>query len=100
MNSQNAGTNAEGSTPLHVMAILGDHQAIAMLMAAGATPDVADACGNTALHEAVLGRQAMAVQALLQAGANPHAINGDGQTPVSLAVSDGHQPVIDLLQVR
>ena len=88
---------AEGQTPLHWMAILGDHDAIQLLLQADAELNAQDALGNTALHKAVTSRQHTAVRALLAAGANADTKNNEGISPRRTAEMDGYRPNIELL---
>ena len=78
-----------GQTPLHWMAVLGDHKAIRLLLEAGAAIDAQDDQGNTALLQAVLDRQGTAARELRAAGADPHLPNHAGLTAAQAAMAFG-----------
>lgn len=79
-----------GETPLHLMASLGDDQAMELLLQAGADINALDSAGNTPLHAAVLQRQILAVRYLIACGADRSIRNVEGQTPRMLAETDGN----------
>jgi ankyrin repeat protein len=81
---------ALGRTPLHLAAMGGHTEFVAMLLARGAGIDTQDSLGNTALHYAMLHGHAETVAALLQAGARTDLRNNDGQTAYMMAYSQGH----------
>ena len=91
---------ANGETPLHWMATLGDSRGIELLIQAGAEVDAVDNNGTAPVHEAVAARQLAAVRALIGAGATPDLRNGEGKTPLEIAEEDGFQPVVELLRQR
>jgi len=88
---------ANGYTPLHWMAILGDVQGVSLLLEAGAAIDAADNEGNTPLHEAVRSRQHLVVRLLVDRGANKTLRNAPGYTAVELARRDGYAPTAEAL---
>lgn len=90
---------ADGESPLHWMATLGDDAGIRLLVDAGASVNAVDNFGNTPIHEAVLRRQVTAVKALLQGGAEVGLKNGVGLTPLDVANSDQYQPTISALKL-
>jgi ankyrin repeat protein len=59
--------------------------AIKVLLAAGANPNVKAPDGSTPLHQAVTARQVPIIQALVAAGAKLDAVNKDNLTPLLLA---------------
>ena len=76
-NLQDEGT---GSTPL-MQAILGQHpQQVALLLDAGADPDLADFKRDTPLHVAARTNAGATILSLLQHGAHPLAKNAGGAT--------------------
>jgi ankyrin repeat protein len=91
---------ADGESPMHWMATLGDPTGIHLLAAAGAAVNAVDKIGNTPLHEAVLRRQVTAMKALLERGADVALKNQAGMTPLDIAISDQYQPTISALQTR
>lgn len=88
----------DGKTPLHWMAILGDHQGIAILVKAGAVINTVDAMGSAAVHDAVINRQTTAVKKLIAFNADLSIKNSFGQTPMDISRSDGFQPIIDIFE--
>ena len=60
-------------------------EAIAVLLAAGANPNVKAPDGSTPLHQAVTARQVPIIRALAAAGAKLDAVNKDNLTPLQLA---------------
>ena len=91
---------ADGESPLHWMATLGDAEGIRLLIEAGANINATDDQGNTALHEAVARRQTFAAKMLIECGANMGIRNLAGQTPIDLARSDGFGPTVGLFQAE
>jgi hypothetical protein len=61
---------------------------IAVLIEAGADPNVTDGRGVAPLHRAARTRCAAAVKALLDAGADPRLANGNGSSPLLLATQN------------
>lgn len=59
--------------------------AVAVLLAAGADPNVKAPDGSTPLHQAVTAKQVPIVRALVAAGAKLDAVNKDNLTPLQLA---------------
>jgi uncharacterized protein len=59
--------------------------AIKLLLAAGANPNVKAPDGSTPLHQAVQEQQVPIIRALVAAGAKLDAVNKDNQTPLILA---------------
>jgi len=59
--------------------------AIKVLLAAGANPNIKTPDGATPLHQAVTARQVPIIQALVAAGAKLDAVNKDNLTPLLLA---------------
>jgi ankyrin repeat protein len=60
-------------------------EAVKVLLAAGANPNVKIPDGSTPLHQAVTARQVPIIQALVKAGAKLDAVNKDNLTPLLLA---------------
>ena len=62
--------------------------------------DAANDFGNTALHWAALGGHLETVRSLMDAGAAPALANQGDFVPLDLALSKGHQRVVDLFFER
>ena len=60
-------------------------EAVKVLLAAGANPNIKIPDGSTPLHQAVTARQVPIIQALVAAGAKLDAVNKDNLTPLLLA---------------
>ena len=85
-----------GETPLHVVSIWGDAEAIELLVASGAEIDKPGEDAFTPLHCAAEQDKASAVGTLLRLGAR-NMRNDFGQTPRELAESLNHKRVVALL---
>jgi hypothetical protein len=60
-------------------------EALEVLLAAGASPNVKAPDGSTPLHQAVQARQVAMIRTLVAAGASLNATNKDNLTPLQLA---------------
>lgn len=95
--------SADGWTPLHLAAFLGQAEAVEALLQAGARHDAVsqNSTRNHPLHAAIAGRTDMGViAALLAAGADVRFAGGAGYTPLMLAASRGNQALCDLLMAK
>lgn len=86
-----------GETPLHLMAYLGDYNALEVLLDAGADINAKDDAGRTALHVAVMQRQFLSVRCLIKCGADISLKTADGQTARMLAETGNCPAVLDEL---
>lgn len=77
--------DADGDTPLHIVALWGDRHAIETLVNAGADIDAKGDMGCTPLHFAVMGNHVQAAELLLLLGANPNIASELSYTPKALA---------------
>ncbi|KAK2079397.1 hypothetical protein QBZ16_003088 [Prototheca wickerhamii] len=80
--------DADGCTPLHIVADAGNVEAIGLLKAKGVDLDLKDQDGMTALHYAALASQREAYEALLEAGADSSVRDAEGQSAADLAPPD------------
>ena len=64
--------NASGSPAVHLAVETGQLEVLALLLAAGASPDRADSDGESAVHAAVRENSERMLQVLLAAGADPN----------------------------
>ena len=108
--------NCDGTTPLHIAALLysdreirnqiqqGDLKDIPrlleVLLSAGADPNIKDKEGKTALHEATLGEDEEVALLLIQSGADVNASNNEGVTPLCFASGMGLPRVVSALLER
>jgi uncharacterized protein len=91
------GTGWMTGTALHSAASGRHRDVIALLLEAGADPDVRQSHGWTALHAAAQHGDADIVELLLARGADRDARNDDGIRPAELARRAGHAAIADLL---
>ncbi len=88
-----------GETPLHIAALLGLNEVVAMLLREGADPNVgrfSDAW--TPLHAAALAGHADIVDALLAHGADPDGTHPTmHESPLHVAAEQGHVGVVERL---
>ena len=108
--------NRDGTTPLHIAALLysdreirnqiqqGDLKDIPRLLevlfSVGADPNIKNKEGNTALHEATLGEDEEVALLLIQSGADVNAVNNEGLTPLWGAAAMGLPRVVSALLKR
>lgn len=88
---------ANGTTPLMKAAHIGDADAIAALIAAGAALEARNKDGNTAVWMACVGHQLPAIAALVAAGIDLDNRNDNGATALMYAASTGKAAVVDAL---
>ena len=81
--------DADGDTPLHVMAWRGDRVATRAFIEAGADIDAVGDMGQTPLHVAVMRDDEFLAEMFLLAGANPNMRSEFGDTPLELAEKKG-----------
>jgi ankyrin repeat protein len=89
-----ASRNSGGDNPLHVAAIWGDSEAIALLIRAGADVNSVGDMGYTPLLHAVTYGHLAAVRVLLATGASPHVRSEFGTTAVEKAMLSGNPELI------
>jgi len=82
-------------------AVSGDRaDAVRILLAAGANPNVTSDANYTTLHKAAVHGNLDVVRMLLDHGADVHAIRDGGHTPLDDATEKGHVAIADLLRAR
>ncbi len=90
-----------GETPMHAAAFARDPALLALLLAHGGDPDVANpATGATPLVAAILGPGSDRVRALLDAGADPAIADRLGDTPLHTAARTNDGTSLLLLVAR
>ena len=108
--------NCDGTTPLHIAALLYSDREILrqirqgylkdiprlleVLLSAGADLNIKDKEGKTALHEATLGEDEEVALLLIQSGADVNASNNEGVTPLCFASGMGLPRVVSALLER
>lgn len=90
--------NADGDTPLHVMAWRKDPKAMALLISAGADVNAVGDMGETPLHVAIAQRDEASIRMLLDAGARIDIRSEFDETPLekAAATSDAIQRLLRL----
>lgn len=92
---------ADGATPLHAAALQGYPESLALLLKAGAKPDVSNKLKQTPLLLACNAqRGSEKVKALLEAGANPNITNADGNSALYLAVQRNDAEMISAMLAK
>ncbi|XP_040375778.1 protein VAPYRIN-like [Oryza brachyantha] len=95
------GRDQYGLTALHLAAIKGHCDVIALLAGSGCMDiECEDVEGHRPLHLAVEGGSADAVELLLDMGADVHAATRRGATPLQMAVTMGYEAIAQLLRGR
>jgi ankyrin repeat protein len=90
------GRGENGWTPIMYAALYGDADAVRLLLAQGANPNVQNDAGGTALMYAV--EDAGKIRLLLESGADANARSGEGRTALMIAVGrNGSNAVVKLL---
>ena len=89
---------ANGTTPLHFMAVLGDIHASELLLDAGAHIDAIDNSGCTALHVAVELQHEPLIELLVSRGASSFVVNDKDESPLSRAEEAANKRLIKLLR--
>lgn len=96
-----AGANVDDKDALLVDTVFGKHKVLSKLPSTNSNcADVnltVPSSGRTCLHAAAAFGLADVVKLLLLASANPNPVSSDGNTPLSLAISNGHTDVANLL---
>lgn len=87
-----------GETALMRRSVVGDTDAVKLLLSYGADPNRADIGQETALIKAVRGRKFKAAQALLEGGADPNVQDLTGKTALEYARISRSRRFIRLLQ--
>jgi ankyrin repeat protein len=95
VNGREAGSER---TALHKAAFWGHTDAIAYLVARGATVDAQDGSGDTAFHDAARFGHAEVCRALLTAGACPKKRNNEGLNVLETAVEYGKDAIVQMLR--
>ncbi len=91
--------DAQGSTPLHMAAVMGSAEVARLLITAGANLEARNDVG-TPLHVAVSYGQMEVVRLLIEAGASVNAQDQTGRTPLHEAVSIGKADIVSLVLER
>ena len=91
--------SGDGFTALHLAAFFGQDEAVRLLLARGADPDVPGTgwMTGTPLNAAASARHATVVALLLEAGADPGAVQRGGWTPLHSAAHNGDARTVELL---
>lgn len=90
-------SNDSGQTLLSIACVIGNLNAVKVLVEAGSKLNVQDETGNTPLIEASLHGNKEIVSLLLESGANPNIYNLDRETALTSAVAYSHYNTVELL---
>ncbi|CAL8311470.1 unnamed protein product [Merluccius merluccius] len=88
-----------GAGPLH-HAAGGGHVTLIQFITSVVDPEELNSCdeqGSAPLHWAVVGNRAAGCRALLDLGAQPNILNAALMSPLHLAISHGHNELVELL---
>lgn len=85
------------SNALHGVCYKGFDEVAALLLKAGANPNLKDANGMYPLHYAAQFNHLEIVKLLLQFGADPLLKNEDGKTPIDYAKMLNYQDIVEVL---
>jgi ankyrin repeat protein len=91
-------TNAMRNTPLHAAASGRKIEVAKLLLDRGAAPDARQHGGWTPLHSAAQNGDLQMAEALLAAGADVQARAENNQSALDLALTQGHQALVDFLE--
>jgi ankyrin repeat protein len=89
-----------GNTPLKVVAVWGDADAVRLLLDAGANINDRLEDGYTPLHHAASQGHLDVVRLLCERGAAADIEDDDGQTPLGIAKLLGQKAIAEYLQLR
>jgi len=90
-------TNAMKNAPLHAAAAGRNHDAVRILLEHGADANARQEGGWTALHQAAQNGDLETARLLIAAGADVDARASNQQNALDLALTKGHQAMVDLL---
>ena len=88
----------DGTTPLMFACLKSYLQIVQLLLTNGADPNVQHSSGFTALMCACHTGCLESTELLLMSGADPSMVDSQGLTALDIAVSKGHDDIIDLIQ--
>ena len=91
--------NPMKNTPLHAAAAGRSRESVRILIEHGADVNAKQEAGWTALHAASQNGDVEMVRLLIAGGAHVHARADNNQNPLDLALTKGHQAVVDILDV-
>lgn len=93
-------TNPMNNMPLHAAAASRNAAMVKLLLQNGAAADAQQHGGWTALHAAAQNGDLVMASALVEAGANVNARADNNQSPLDLALTKGHQDMVEFLELK
>ena len=99
-NNPNNDVDDSGRTAMHLAALNGNIQIVAILIKAQAKVDVTDPLGNTPLFYAAERNQLDIAQLLMDVGAEVDKQNKNGMTPLMVAASRGNIAIVQALLAK
>uniref|UniRef100_L2FIF8 Ankyrin epithelial n=1 Tax=Colletotrichum fructicola (strain Nara gc5) TaxID=1213859 RepID=L2FIF8_COLFN len=90
-------TTSNGTTALHIAAILGQHDSISLLISRGANIDAQDQGGFTPLHASIYHSNDSTTALLLKMGAK-HLKSKNGKTPLDIAIHRNTKAIMQMVQ--
>ena len=93
-------TNPMNNMPLHAAAASRNSAIVKLLLEHGASPNAQQHGGWTALHAAAQNGDVLMASMLIESGATVDARADNNQRPLDLALTKGHQDMVDYLELK
>jgi ankyrin repeat protein len=93
-------TNPMNNMPLHAAAASRNSAIVKLLLDHGAAPDAQQHGGWTALHAAAQNGDVLMASMLIESGASVNVRAENNQSPLDLALTKGHQDMVEYLELK